>query len=335
MGAQLEAGTKFSVDASCATYQFDVQVHLLDGTTGPLPTSHGGVLACPPSAFGGCLIGAVDGNGHVSMPLRPNVTYTINGTATNMDGWNCPGYQFGDTKFWFSTTSVNGTPDLANGSTFIVNEPNCFTFRVLDGNGNPFGQAGMWAVPVGGGAMVFGNVDASGVATFTNLDPSVAYSFTAYAINTGWGCPGYTAPDGTTYNFAAPVQGNPADLQGTTFTIARPPCYEFHGFVHTLDGTSGPIPSDQGGILACRTDNSGCVSAPVDANGDVRMSNLDPTATYTINAYVVNMPGWSCGWTGLPPDIYWFSNQSATGTPDTANGMTFDIYQPAGSSCGA
>jgi hypothetical protein len=151
--------------------------------------------------------------------LDPAVIYTISGMATDMPGWNCPSFVNGANTFWFSPP-VSGTPV---GATFIVNEPNCFTFNVLDGGGHPFARAGIWAVPVGGGSMLFGSVDPSGVAAFTNLDPTVEYSFTAFAINTGWGC-GYVAPDGTTYHFSAPVQGYPGAVQGTTFTIAKPNC---------------------------------------------------------------------------------------------------------------
>jgi len=231
MGAQLEGGTVFTVNAACGTYGFDVFVHYLDGTQGPLPAGDGGVLAC---SNGSCVVGAPDATGHATVALDPAVSYTISGMAVNMPGWSCPSFVNGANKFWFST-SVSGTPNTVNGATFVVNEPNC---------------------------------------------------------------------------------------------------YQFDAFIHYLDGTVGPLPSNQGGgILACRTDNSGCVVGSVDASGHAQMSNLDPTTEYTINAFVVNMPGWACGYTGLPPDVYWFSNELVTGTPNLADGMTFNIYQPDPSTC--
>ena len=208
VGARFEGGTAFSIDAACRSYTFTVLGHYLDGTQAPLPVPHGAVLVCA-DVFGGGCVGGADSTGTVHMNLNPGVTYSINAFATNMLGWNCPGFVTDTDKLWFSSNLVTGTPDVANGTTFVVYEPNCFgPFNVLDGDGHPFVHAGIWAVPTGGGSMLFGNVDPNGVAGFTNLDPNVEYSFTGFAINTGWGC-GYVAPDGTTYHFSAPVQGYP------------------------------------------------------------------------------------------------------------------------------
>jgi len=64
------------------------------------------------------------------------------------------------------------------------------------------------------------------------------------------------------------------------------------------------------------------------------MTNVDPAATYRFSGMAINMAGWSCGYTGLPPDVFWFSSTSVTGTPSTADGTRFVTYLPNPASCG-
>jgi hypothetical protein len=229
LGAQLENGTRFAVNATCAEYDFDVFVHYLGGSQAPLPAGRGGVLAC--ANGGGCAVGAPDANGHATIALDPTLSYTINGMAVDMPGWKC-GLALGGSHYWFSATSVTGTPDAADGSQFVVNQPSC---------------------------------------------------------------------------------------------------YEFHAFVQYLDGTVAPVPAAYGGVLACPTSGT-CATGTADATGHVTM-NLDPSVSYTINAYMANVPGWACPGYSAGGNNFWFSKESVTGTPNLADGTTFGISQPNPASC--
>jgi hypothetical protein len=311
---------------------------VLDGEGNPFPVGgelDAGVLACLPSAPP-CAIGFADAKGVVHLDVDPKLSYHVFGFARKT-GWGC-GYVDPATgvEWWFSATSIDVTgAKLARPATFVVAQPNCFHPTVLDGEtANPFpaGTAVMQACPVAGGNCVFGGADTNGVVSIA-LDPAVEYRFTANVTNPpGWdtSC-GYTSDGTTFYFFSTTVQGYPSDVDGTTFQINQPNCYEFDVAIHYLDGTETPLPASYGGVLACSA-TTGCVVGTPDANGHVVMT-LDPAVTYTINGMAVNVPGWSCGYDQLPPDLYWFSPFSVTGTPDTANGDTFVIYQPDPSSC--
>jgi hypothetical protein len=127
------------------------------------------------------------------------------------------------------------------------------------------------------------------------------------------------------------VTGTPDVADGTTFVVNEPACFQFDVVVHYLDGTEAPLPLGRGGILACPAGGAQCASGSVDANGHV-VTGLDPNVTYTTFGYAINMDGWACGFP-IGSDLWWFSSNQVVGTPATANGTTFVIYQPNPSTC--
>lgn len=324
-----------------------------------------GVIASTPD---GQTVGTADAKGIVRLAVKPLVKYRFFGFARNT-GWGC-GYvnPDGTGEYFFSDKIQKYGIQLLLPTTFVVRKPNCSpsvptpgpTATLLNGETGtafPVGIAGLMACT--NGTCVFAGTDANGVAQLTNwtdttgavqlpnLDPNVAYTFSAWAQNpTGWDTTcAYTPDNGATnFFFSANVTGHLSDVVGTTFSIYQPTCppppptpspgIELH--ILRADD-SQPFALGGAGVwtglricplVGCVSEGSGAnvVYADADATGNVVVPNLDPAVQYVFRAMARNVDGWSCPAYTDPNtgENYWFAPH-VTGTPSAVNGTTFHI----------
>ena len=312
-------------------------VMVLEQDGDPFPAGDARLFVCP--VGGACfpgspdvLVGFADANGRIQgLVVDPTVRYRLRpfaGCGGAFLTFNAPAEVMG----W----------ELARPTTFVANEP-CFRFNVLDGSGQPFpaGSAGLIVCPEGTvpcAAPQFGGANAAGVVSMA-LDPSMSYEINAFATTDGghwdgWDCGGSEHPpsSGDLFWFSEFSTGTPATLEGTTFVINEPACWSFDVVVHYLDGTEAPLAEGYGAVYAC-TELDGCVVVYVDAAGHAIMDELDPTVTYWFTGIAENMPGWSCPTLENEAGQFWHANEPIIGTPDTASGTTFHIYEPDPTTC--
>jgi hypothetical protein len=108
-------------------------LHILNAATNqPFALGHTVVRVCPvvgcvADGPGANVVYAVaDANGDVSAPnLDPAIEYEFLAMATDIEGWNCPGYTDPNSgvSYWFAPT-VTGTPLAIEGTTFSISD-NC------------------------------------------------------------------------------------------------------------------------------------------------------------------------------------------------------------------
>jgi len=217
---------------------------------------------------------------------------------------------------------------------------------IVDGHGHPFrkGNAGAIACPVEGWsvpctALVAGNDSNGDGHVQLTVAPDVAYIVNGFATDTGWRDPDYIAPDGTTFHFSPAVTLTGAQLNGTTFVVARPtgsppPPHE-PGTVElqlrVVDGNGQPFPAGYGGVMVCnpKVTNSceGMIFGGTDADGIARV-RVKANTTYSFTALVHDI-GWTCDyWTSPTGGHFWFSDPVVAKPGQMRHHNTFTIVPP-------
>jgi hypothetical protein len=191
------------------------------------------VMACPIRDGGSdCsrMITAATNVGAVTrLTLDSGTAYDIVAFVSNpAPAWPCPGFQFAGNELYISANRLTGLPtSMQPPLTLRITRQqayDCIPVAIIDGQGHPL-DGGLIICPAaqgpGCGSPTFDGPDADGIVR-VDTDPGVSYSITAYISDSGWPCPHYAAPSGSTFHFSEPLTVDSNTLPGTDFVIIEP-----------------------------------------------------------------------------------------------------------------
>ena len=333
--------------ASAASKQPTIVVRILDQDGGPRASAS--VVACP--VIGGeqdCsqAVG-MESNaaGYAHLKLDANVTYGVFSFVSNPEpAWACPGFVIGDQELYLSDRIEALGSDVPRMLTFTIAEPSpldCAVVTVTDDSGNVLPTAGLFVcahVPgstecIGDG---FEGPDGDGVIRM-EIDLDLVYDLGTFIANTGWPCPGFTAPDGTLFHFGESGSFTADDfLNGVTLVIPVPEPSDCTPGTVTVTDDSGNVLTTAG-LFVCAHEpgNSACVGGTFDGadpDGVIRI-DIDPALIYDLRPTVTNT-GWLCpSFIGSDGTTFHHGKTVSFTADQLLAGVTMVITQPAPENC--
>jgi hypothetical protein len=149
-----------------------------------------------------------DPDGIIRITVDPGLVYDLGAFIAN-PGWPCPGFFLDDgTVLYFGVNGTFTADQLLTGVVLTIHMPapeDCVRLLVTDDSGNPLptGAVSICAHLPGSadciGSTFSGADPQSGLVTIM-IDPALIYDLRPLARNTGWPCPSFIAPDGTTFH---------------------------------------------------------------------------------------------------------------------------------------
>ena len=260
------------------------------------------------------------------LKLDKTVRYHLFATVTNPNpAWACPGLAVGPDIVYLSKESFDGLPDqLPQLTNFTIVKPDpadCAPVTVVDDSGSPVPGAGLFI----NNDPANGLTDPNGVIR-VKVTPGTTYEVGAFLANSGWPCPAYTSPDGSTFHFSEQRTVTAEQLvAGQTFIIPKPTIADCVP-VTVVDDSGNPIPG--AGLFI----NNGFGNGLTDPNGVIRVK-VTPGTTYEVGAFLANS-GWPCpSYTSPDGSTFHFSEQRTVTAEQLLAGQTFIIPKPDPSDC--
>ncbi len=265
--------------------------------------------------------------GFAVLKLDKSVRYHLFATVTNPNPpWPCPVLIGGPDIVYLSNESFDGLPnELPQLAKFTVVKPSpsdCAPITVVDDAGNPVPGAGLFV----NGDPGNGVTNSQGIIQ-VKVTPGATYEIGAYLPNSGWPCPAYASPDGSTFHFSErrTVTAEQLSAGATTFVIPKPTVYDCVE-VTVTDDAGNPAPG--AGLFV----DEGFGPGLTDSQGVIRL-DVEPAGVYELGAFLSNS-GWPCpGYISPDGSSFHFSEPRSVSAEELLDGETFVIRKPSAYDC--